>query len=187
MGSFLEIILLGAVVLLQGAILAALLLPKPRVPEPVDCLDVSPRELKGELPGGSYEIVAGLRCNEASMPAGLLVIDVKSAEVRVYEVWARTDHGWMQLQPGVGYGEFRNPLLSGVRLLQLRLWLAAEGELPDERALRSAAGLLVPASLVMSRARPTELHARRDTGHRESGHRESGHHVSRPESPPAEG
>jgi hypothetical protein len=177
MGSFLEIILLGAVVLLQGAILAAILLPKPRIPEPIDCIDVSPRELKGDLPGGTYEIVAGLRCNEASMPAGLLVIDVKSSEVRVYEVWARTDHGWMQLQPGVGYGEFRNPLLSSVRLLQLRLWLAAEGELPDERALRNAAGLLVPAALVLSKARPVELLARRD----------SSHQGSRPESPPAEG
>jgi hypothetical protein len=181
----LEIILLGAVVLLQGAILAAILLPKPRVTEPIDCIDVSPREPKGELPGGGYEIAAGLRCHEASMPAGLLVLDVKSTEVHVYEVWARTDHGWMQLQPGVGYGEFRNPLLSGVRLLQLRLWLAPAGEVPDERALRCAAGLLLPAALVLSRARSTEL-----LSHKEQslppGHT-PGPRPRRPESPPAEG
>ena len=152
-----ELILLGAILLLEAAILAALLVPRPAPVEPLDCIDISPRESKGVLPGGSYEILGGLRCEDAAMPAGLLVLEIKSSQVWVFEVWARTEHGWLQLQPGASHGEFRNVLLSGVRLSQIRLWLAPEGEVPDERALRSAAGLLVPAALVLSRARPNEL------------------------------
>lgn len=152
-----ELILLGAIVMLQAAILATLLFPKPILPKPLDSVDVSPRTPKGLLPGGSYEIIGGLRCEESTMPAGLLVIDVKSTETWIFEVWARTEHGWVQLQPGASYGEFRNVLLSGVRLSQLRLWLALEGLDPDESALRAASGLLFPAALVLSRARPTDL------------------------------
>ena len=90
---------------------------------------------------------------EPVLPSGVLVLDVKSDQFWVYEVWARTNYGWVQLQPGPGRGAFRNSLIAGVRLSQYRLWLARVGEESDERPLREAAGLLVPAALLLTRAR----------------------------------
>lgn len=120
-----------------------------------ESIDVPAKKTHGTLPGGTYEIVAGTSPGEPVLPSGVVVLDTKSDEVWVFEIWARTDHGWVQLQPGPGRGAFRNSLVAGVRLSAFRLWLARAGEEPDERAVREAAGLLVPAALLLTRARST--------------------------------
>jgi hypothetical protein len=119
-------------------------------------LDVPVRAVSGALPcGGVYELVAGLSDGEPILASGVVVIDVHSDLLRVFEVWARTDHGWIQLQPGPGEGAFRNSLVAGIRLSALRLWLAPVDGQPDESGVRAAAGLLVPAALLLTRVRPT--------------------------------
>ena len=145
--------LLAVMIVLEVAILWALVGPS-STPKPViESINVPAKIVRGTLPGGSYEIVGGTVPGEPVLPSGVLVLDVKSDQFWVYEVWARTNHGWVQLQPGPGRGAFRNSLIAGVRLSQYRLWLARVGEESDERPLREAAGLLVPAALLLTRAR----------------------------------
>ncbi|MEZ4240235.1 MAG: hypothetical protein R3F59_29590 [Myxococcota bacterium] len=119
-------------------------------------VDVPARAISGTLPcGGAYEVVSGMREGEPVLASGVVVIDSDSEVWRVFEVWARTDHGWVQLQPGAGEGMFRNALVAGVRLVSLRLWLAPLAGQPDESGLRAASGLLVPAALLLTRVRST--------------------------------
>ena len=151
----LELLLLVVVIGLEVGILWVLVTPATPRKQLLDSIDVSAKHASGKLPGGTYEIVAGTSAGEPVLPSGVLVLDVKSGSVSVFEVWARTDYGWVQLQPGPGRGAFRNSLVAGVRLSAYRLWLARAGEAPDETALRAAAGLLVPASLLLTRARNT--------------------------------
>jgi hypothetical protein len=127
-----------------------------RPPSNTPWLDVPARAVSGSLPcGGAYEVVAGLADSEPILSSGVVVVEVHSDNWRVFEVWARTDHGWVQLQPGNGQGAFRNSLVAGVRLSALRLWFAPVDRQPDESGLRAAAGLLVPAALLLTRVRPT--------------------------------
>ncbi|MEQ1504924.1 MAG: hypothetical protein ABMB14_22015 [Myxococcota bacterium] len=153
-----ELVMLAGILVILMAILVAMVVqatPPARAPRCPEFVDVAARDLAGELPGGRYEIVAGTCAGEPILQSGVLVLDVHSREVWVHEVWARTDHGWVQLQPGPGDGAFRNSLIAGVRISWYRLWLAPAGEPPDEAGLRSAAGLLVPAALLLTRARST--------------------------------
>lgn len=139
--------LLVLVAALQIAILG-LLLHRSRAAPP-SFVDVSAKLRSGPLPGGAWQIEAGMR-GEPILESGALVIAVRSKSVWVHEVWVRTDYGWAQLQPGPGEGMFRNTLVAGLRISTLRLWLAPAGSEPDPTTLVSAAGLLVPAALLLS-------------------------------------
>lgn len=142
-------------------------------------VDVSPHERKGELPGGTWAITGGLLDDQPVSPSGVVVVEVKSERTWVFEVWARTDQGWVQLQPGrrrtapdgsvVTDATFRNALVAGSRLAMLRLWLARTDEDPDESGVRQAAGLLVPAAVFLSRARPELPIDRSGSGAAQSG------------------
>jgi hypothetical protein len=155
-----ELVLLISVVILQLVVLGLLLRGPP--PSEPSSADVSAKDRSGPLPGGgTWEIVAGMT-GEPVLHSGVVVLEVKSDRVWVHEVWARTDHGWVQLQPGPGEGAFRNALVSGLRISSFRLWLAPAGQEPDETDLRAAAALLVPAALFLARAnRSTPIPASR--------------------------
>lgn len=140
---------LGLVAVLQ--LLTLWLMVRDRWPGLPVSIDVTAKRPKGELPGGTYTFVAGLG-PDPILPSGALVLEVQSDRAWVHEVWARTDHGWVQLQPGGGSGTFRNTLLSGVRLSAFRLWLAPVGQPADDAELRRSAALLIPAAMVLARA-----------------------------------
>ena len=120
-----------------------------RTSRPPMFVDVSAKLRSGPLPGGAWQVEAGMR-GEPVLESGALVLAVRSTQVWVHEVWVRTDYGWAQLQPGPGDHMFRNTLVAGLRLSTIRLWLAPVGSEPDPTHLVSAAGLLVPAALLLS-------------------------------------
>lgn len=67
----------------------------------------------------------------------------------VYEVWALTRAGWVQLVPD-GDGSFASPLLGNETVRTLRLWVDAAVDRPDTGPARRAAPLLMQAAVILA-------------------------------------
>lgn len=84
-------------------------------------------------------------------PDGLRLIEGLDG-LHVYDLWALSRVGWVQLVPDGG--RWTSPLLEGEPVTRLRLWVDPSADLPDTRPARQAAPMLLQATLALGRRLP---------------------------------
>lgn len=133
--------LLVAVLLVQLATLMALLRPRSEPVALPSCVDVS---APGRQPVPGTDVVVAAEAPDG----GSVAVAIEGRAAVLYDVWARTESGWVQLVP-VGQGAWASRLLTQPPSA-LRVWLSAAGRPVDPGPSLAAAGMLVQAVHLLS-------------------------------------
>jgi hypothetical protein len=84
------------------------------------------------------------------LPAGGVLLAVDAPGVVLYDLWARTEAGWVQLYP-TSDGRWRSHLLDEVPVLGLRLWTDLPASRPVNRQpAEQASGMLVQGTALLT-------------------------------------